>query len=77
MDKVKSVNILLANHFKLSKKVCPLSKEEIESIPYSSAMRNLMYAMVCKKPNIAHAVGTVTSFISNQRRCNQIDHEVF
>ena len=68
MDKAKPVSIPLANHFKLSKRLCPSSKEEIEemaSVPYSSAVGSLMYAMVCTRPDIAHAVGVVSRFLSN------------
>ncbi|XP_048323873.2 retrovirus-related Pol polyprotein from transposon TNT 1-94 [Ziziphus jujuba] len=68
MDKAKPVSIPLANHFKLSKRLCPSSKEEIEemaSVPYSSAVGSLMYAMVCTRPDIAHAVAVVSRFLSN------------
>lgn len=68
MNNSKPVSIPLANHFKLSKSACPSSKEEIgemSSVPYSSAVGSLMYAMVCTRPDIAHAVGTVSRFLSN------------
>ena len=68
MDKAKPVSIPLGNHFKLSKSMCPSSRKEIEEmklIPYSSAVGSLMYAMVCTRPDIAHAVGIVSRFLSN------------
>jgi ATP-binding cassette subfamily B (MDR/TAP) protein 1 len=34
-------------------------------VPYSSAVGSLMYAMVCTRPDIAHAVGMVSRFLSN------------
>ncbi|CAA0827424.1 Uncharacterized mitochondrial protein AtMg00810 [Striga hermonthica] len=34
-------------------------------VPYSSAVGSLMYAMVCTKPDIAHAVGVVSRYLSN------------
>jgi hypothetical protein len=34
-------------------------------IPYSSAVGSLMYAMVCTRPDIAHAVGIVSRFMVN------------
>jgi len=37
----------------------------MEQIPYLSAVGSLMYAMVCTRPDIAHAVGTVSRFLSN------------
>ena len=68
MKGAKSVSSPLANHFKLSKELCPKTKEEKENmthIPYSSAVGSLMYAMVCTRPDIAHAVGVVSRFLSN------------
>ena len=37
----------------------------MEKVPYASAVGSLMHAMVCTIPDIAHAVGTVSQFISN------------
>ncbi|CAH9062481.1 unnamed protein product [Cuscuta epithymum] len=68
MNDAKPVSVPLANHFKLSKRTCPTSKEEIgemSAVPYSSAVGSLMYAMVCTRPDIAQAVGTVSRFLSN------------
>ncbi|WJX83794.1 hypothetical protein P8452_66428 [Trifolium repens] len=48
MDKAKAVSIPLASHFKLSHKLCPSTNEEklsMKSIPYSSAVGSLIYAM--------------------------------
>uniref|UniRef100_A0A2N9FEG0 Integrase catalytic domain-containing protein n=1 Tax=Fagus sylvatica TaxID=28930 RepID=A0A2N9FEG0_FAGSY len=62
MKHAKPVSTPLGGHFKLSKKSCPSSnkeKENMASIPYSSAVGSLMYAMVCTWPDIAHAVGVV------------------
>ena len=32
---------------------------------YSLVVGSLMYAMVCTRPNIAHAVGVVTKYMNN------------
>ncbi|KAK9050872.1 hypothetical protein SSX86_030160 [Deinandra increscens subsp. villosa] len=37
-------------------------------VPYASAVGSLMYAMVCTRPDIAHAVGVVSRFMSNPGR---------
>ncbi|XP_070053941.1 uncharacterized protein [Nicotiana tomentosiformis] len=53
---------------KLSKKICPTTMEQkgnMARIPYSSAVRSLMYAMVCTRPDIAYAVGIVSRFLEN------------
>uniref|UniRef100_A0A2N9G262 CCHC-type domain-containing protein n=1 Tax=Fagus sylvatica TaxID=28930 RepID=A0A2N9G262_FAGSY len=60
----KPVSTPLANHFRLSGSQCPKNEEEIENmskVPYASAVGCLMYAMVCTRPDLAHAVSTVSS----------------
>jgi transposase InsO family protein len=68
MSKAKPVSSTLAGHLKLSSKQSPTSeeeKEEMKKVPYASAVGSLMYAMVCTRPDIAHAVGVVSRFLSN------------
>ena len=68
MKHAKLVSTPLGAHFKLRKKSCPSSKKEkkdIASTIYSLAVGSLMYAMVCTRPNIAHAVGVVSRFMVN------------
>ena len=67
MDQSKPVSTPLAAHFKLSSKECPRTEEEVEHmscIPYSSAVGSLMYAMVCTRPDLSHAVSVVSRFMS-------------
>jgi hypothetical protein len=48
--------------------MCPKTQEEIEymsRVPYSSTVGSLMYAMVCTRPDIAHAVGVVSRYMNN------------
>ncbi len=68
MSNSKPVSTPLASHFKLSSQQCPTSenvKAEIKKIPYAYVDGSLMYAMVCTRPDIAHAVGVVSRFLSN------------
>ena len=68
MSKAKSVSSPLAGHFKFTSKQCPTSekeKQEMSKVPYLPAIGSLMYAMVCTRPDIAHAVGVVSRFLSN------------
>ena len=68
MSKAKEVSTPLAGHFKLNIKQCPTSekdKEDMKKVPYASAVGSLMYAMVCTRPDIAHAVGVVSRYLSN------------
>ena len=49
MHNAKPVSTMLAVHFKLSSALCPESDVDIEymsSVPYSSAVDSIMYAMV-------------------------------
>jgi hypothetical protein len=34
-------------------------------VPYSSTVGSLMYLMVCTRPDIAHAVGVMRSYMKN------------
>ena len=68
MTETKVVSKPLAKHFELSTTQSPSTNEEkneMSSIPYSSAVGSLMYAMICTRPYIAHVVGTVSIFLSN------------
>ena len=68
MDGAKSVNTPLAKHFKLTKEQSPKTEEErnyMNAVPYASAIGSLMYAMVCTRPDIAHAVGVGSRYMSN------------
>ena len=37
----------------------------MSKVPYSNAVGSLMYAMVCTRPDISHAVGTVSRYMHN------------
>ncbi|XP_047320703.1 secreted RxLR effector protein 161-like [Impatiens glandulifera] len=42
-----------------------LEKEYMSHVPYVSAVKNLMYAMVCTKPDLAHAVSVASRFMGD------------
>jgi hypothetical protein len=68
MDKCKLIISPLASHFKLSHdgySKDDKEKEEMRNMPYASVVGSLMYAMVCMRPVIAHAIGVVSRFLSN------------
>ena len=68
MHDANLVNTPLAIHFKLTKEMCPKTQEEIDymsKVPYSSAVGSLMYAMVCTRPDIAHAIGVVSRYMND------------
>ena len=52
----------------LNKEECPMTQEEmahISKVSYASTIGSLMYAMVCTRPDIAHAVGVVSRYMNN------------
>jgi len=68
MHKSKPVSTPLAIHFKLSKRQSLISekeKAEMKIVPYLSTVGNLMYVVICTRPNIAYAVGVVSRFLTN------------
>lgn len=71
MANAKQVSTPLACHFRLSTAQSPVLAEEIQNmsnVPYASAVGCLMYAMVCTRPDLAHAVSTVSKYMANPGR---------
>ena len=71
MKEAKPANKPFGGHFKLSKRLFPSTEEEnkkMDTIPYLLAVGSLMYAMVCTKPDITHAVGIVSRFLENHSK---------
>ena len=61
------MNVPIPVGVKLFAEQCPNTQEEEEDIsrvPYASTVSSLMYAMVCTRPNITHAVGVLSRFMS-------------
>ena len=70
MENAKAINTPLPSHLKLTKEMCPKTQEEedkMSMVPYASIGGSLMYAMVCSRPDIAHALGVVSSYMSHPR----------
>jgi len=62
----KTKNIPLGTHLKFSKRQSSQTEGEeshMSKVSYAFAVGNLMYAMVCTRPDIAHAVGVVSRFL--------------
>ena len=63
MQNTKKGLLLTRHRVSLTKKQCPQALEEEEDmrrILYASAVRSLMYAMLCTRPDICYAVGVVS-----------------
>jgi transposase InsO family protein len=68
MSDCKPVSTPMESNFKLTKSSAEVNereKQEMETVPYQSAVGSLMYAMTCTRPDIAFAVSTVSRFCSN------------
>ena len=67
MNEANPVSTPLGSHFKLSKEQSPKTKEErdhMSKLPYTLAIGSLMYAMVCTRLDIVHAVGVMSRYMS-------------
>ena len=63
----------MASYFKLSAQLSPsivAEREYMLQVPYSNAVGNLMYAMVCTRPNISQAVAIVSKYMHNPSKGN-------
>lgn len=66
MSSSKPIDISSAANIHLSTMFAPQSNEEKEymsQVPYASVVGSLMYAMVCTRPDLAHAVSVVSRFM--------------
>jgi len=66
MQNSKLVKVPILVGVRLSSEQCPKTQEEEEDmshVPNASAFSSLMYAMVCTRPDIAHAVGVLSRFM--------------
>eukprot|EP00253_Pinus_taeda_P033697 PITA_33697 len=67
----KLVKVPIPVGVKLSTEQCLKAQEEEEDmscVPYASAVGSLMYAMVCTRPDLTHAVGVLSRLCQNQER---------
>jgi hypothetical protein len=69
MQECKPIKVSIPVGVKLSVDQCPKTHEEeddMSHVPYASVIDSLMYAMVCTRSNIAHAVGVLSRYMSKQ-----------
>ncbi|KAH9681067.1 Integrase catalytic domain-containing protein [Citrus sinensis] len=68
MQDCKSISTPLPINFKLSLSMCSSNeaeRKEMSRVPYASAVRSLMFATICTRPDIAQAVGAVSRYMAN------------
>ncbi|GJY03409.1 retrovirus-related pol polyprotein from transposon TNT 1-94 [Tanacetum coccineum] len=71
MQDCTPISTLFLTNIKLSSKMSPSSEKErmeMSRVPYASAVGSLMFAMICTRPDIAHAVGVVSRYMAEPGR---------
>ena len=71
MQECKPVKVPIPVGVRLFAEQCPKTQEEEEDmshVPYASVVGSLMYAMVCTRLDIAHAVGVLSMYMSKPRK---------
>lgn len=78
------VNIILLLYFKLFVVMCYTNIIEnniMSNVSYNNTIGNLIYLMVCIKPDIAHTIGLINMYIANfgkyALKSNQIDISIY
>ena len=69
MHGCKPMDTPIERNLNLSLYTCPKlpeEKEKMSQVPYSRAIRSLMYAMMCTRSDICYAVRLASRFQSNQ-----------
>jgi hypothetical protein len=75
MQDCKPLKVPILVGARITVEQCPKTQEEIEDmacVPYESVVGSLMYAMVCTRPDISHAMGVLrryTSMLEYRRWC--------
>ncbi|GAA0165642.1 hypothetical protein LIER_20989 [Lithospermum erythrorhizon] len=68
LEDCKPISTPLPINFKLSSSMCPcneVERKEMSRLPYASAVGNLMFPMICTRPDIAQVVGAVSRYMAN------------
>nr|GEW42722.1 retrovirus-related Pol polyprotein from transposon TNT 1-94 [Tanacetum cinerariifolium] len=71
MQDCKPISTSFPSNVKLSSKMSHSSEEErmeMSRVPYASAVGSLMFAMICTRLDIAHAVGVVSRYMAEPGR---------
>ena len=68
MHDCKSISTPLSVNFKLSSSMCPSNeaeRKEMSRVLYASAVRSLMFVIICTRPNIAKVMRAVSWYMAN------------
>jgi hypothetical protein len=67
MQDCKSVKVPILVGARITHEQCPKTQEEIGDmahVPYASVVVSIMYVMVCTRPDIGHAMGVLSRYMS-------------
>ncbi|KAK9033561.1 hypothetical protein V6N11_049748 [Hibiscus sabdariffa] len=68
MEESKRGFLPMRHGISLSKEMCPSTPQERErmsQIPYASAIRSIMYAMICTRPDLSYALSMTSRYQAN------------
>ena len=68
MQDCKPIDTTMEKGETLSLRLCPITSKENEQVSkvlYLSAVGSLIYAMMCTRPNICHAIGVASRYQYN------------
>ena len=68
MDQSKIGFIPMTHGIILSKSLCPQTQNErthMSLIPYASAIRSIMYSMICTRPDVSYALSVTSRYQSD------------
>ncbi|KAK8544918.1 hypothetical protein V6N13_123226 [Hibiscus sabdariffa] len=68
MEESKKGFLPMRHGISLSKQMCPSTPQERErmsQIPYASAIRSIMYAMICTRPDLSYALSMTSRYQAN------------
>ena len=68
MQDCKPIDTPMVKGGTLSRRLCPKTseeKEQMSKVPYLSVVGSLMYAVMCTRPRICHAIGMTSRYQSN------------
>ncbi|GJV43848.1 hypothetical protein Tco_1428384 [Tanacetum coccineum] len=71
MQDCKPISTSFPTNVKLSSKMSPSSeieRMEMSRVPYALAVGSLMFAIICTRPDIAHALGVVSRYMAEPGR---------
>ena len=68
MESCKKGFLPMSHGVALSKTQCPSTPDELQrmsAVPYASAIGSIMYAMICTRPDVSHALSMTSRYQSN------------